>query len=205
VLINQCPHNLDLWQWTCGMPKRVRAFCSFGKYHNIEVEDDVTAYVEYENGATGLFVTTTGEAPGTNRLEVTCDRGKVLIEGGSIKFWRTRTGVGEHTRTCKKGFRLPEIWKCDVPTSSSEGGHQGVTRGFIDTILHDKELLTPGIDGIKSLSLSNAMHLSAWTDDWVDLPIDEDLYYEKLKERIATSTYKKPEGESKIMDVEGSF
>jgi len=205
VLINQCPHNIDLWQWTCGMPKRVRAFCHFGKYHNIEVEDDVTAYVEYENGATGLFITTTGEAPGTNRLEVTCDRGKVLIEGDGLKFWRTRKLVSENTRTSKRGFGKPETWKCDVPLRGGGGGHQEVTRGFIDTILHDKPLLTPGTDGIKSLSLSNAMHLSAWTDDWVDLPIDEDLFYEKLKERIATSTYKKPDIESKVMDVEGTF
>ena len=68
VLINQCPHNLDLWQWICGMPARIRAFCSYGKYHDIEFEDDVTAYMEYENGATGVFITTTGEAPGPTVL-----------------------------------------------------------------------------------------------------------------------------------------
>ena len=30
VLLNQCPHNLDVIQWICGMPSRVRAFCHEG-------------------------------------------------------------------------------------------------------------------------------------------------------------------------------
>ena len=85
VLINQCPHNLDLWQWICGMPNKVQAFMGFGKWHNIEVEDDVTAYVEYPNGATGVFITTTADAPGTNRLEVTGTRGKVIMEDGKLR------------------------------------------------------------------------------------------------------------------------
>jgi predicted dehydrogenase len=204
VLLNQCPHNLDLWQWTCGMPKRVRAFCYFGKYHDIEVEDDVTAYVEYENGATGLFITTTGEHPGTNRLEVNGDKGKVVIEGGKLTFWRNRVPVSQFNREFKGGFGSPESWKCDVPVSAKGGGHAEVTRGFVAAIREGKPLLTPGADGIKSLSLSNAMLLSAWTDSWVDIPFDDDLFHEKIKEKIATSTYKKPDG-GKAMDVDGTF
>ncbi|MFU0800942.1 MAG: Inositol 2-dehydrogenase [Xylanivirga thermophila] len=115
VLLNQDPHQLDLWQWMCGMPKRVRAFCAFGKYHDIEVEDDVTAYVEYPNGATGLFVTCTGEAPGTNRFEVSGDRGKLVIEDGKLIFWRLRTPEREFNSTFKGTFGEPECWKCEVP------------------------------------------------------------------------------------------
>ena len=81
VLLNQCPHQLDLLQWLCGMPKKVRAFCHEAKWHDIEVEDDVTAYLEFENGATGVFVTTTGDAPGTNRLELTFEMGRIICEG----------------------------------------------------------------------------------------------------------------------------
>ena len=86
VLLNQAPHNLDLWQWIFGMPKRIRAFCYNGKYHNISVEDDATIYAEYENGATATFITTTGEYPGTNRLEISGDRGKIVIEHGALRF-----------------------------------------------------------------------------------------------------------------------
>lgn len=100
VLLNQCPHQLDLWQWTIGMlPSRVRAFCSFGKYRDIEVEDEVTAYVEFPNGATGVFVTSIAEVPGTNRLEVTGTRGKVVIEDGKLTFWRLRVSEPEFNRT----------------------------------------------------------------------------------------------------------
>ncbi|WP_019533621.1 Gfo/Idh/MocA family protein [Paenibacillus ginsengihumi] len=205
VLLNQDPHQLDLWQWTVDMmPKRVRAFCHFGKYRNIEVEDDVTAYVEYENGATGLFVTTTGEAPGTNRYEVSGDNGKIVIEDGKLTFWRLRVPEPQFNREYKAGFGSPECWKCEIPVPPGQGGHKGITQNFVDHILKGTPLLAPGEEGIKGLTLSNAMHLSTWTDNWVDLPIDEDLYYEKLQERIAHSTFKKEVRQIGHMDVSGT-
>jgi len=206
VLINQDPHQLDLWQWTIGMmPTRVRAFCHFGKYRNIEVEDDVTAYVEYANGATGVFVTTTGEAPGTNRFEVTGDRGKIVIEDGKLTFWRLRVPEPEFNATYTGGFGQPECWKCEIPVSGNNPEHQGITQNFVDAILKGSPLIAPGEEGILGLTLSNAMHLSTWTDDWVDLPIDEDLYYELLQERIANSTFKKQEAAEKVADVSNTF
>ncbi|WP_342555577.1 Gfo/Idh/MocA family oxidoreductase [Paenibacillus sp. FSL R7-0652] len=192
VLINQDPHQLDLWQWTIGMmPVRMRAFCSFGKYRNIEVEDDVTAYVEYENGATGVFVTTTGEAPGTNRFEVSGDRGKIVIEDGQLTFWRLRESEPEFNQRFTGGFGQPECWKCDVPITGIETGHPGLIRNWVDAIRTGAPLIAPGQDGIHGLTLSNAMLLSTWTDNWVNLPIDEELFYEHLQERIANSTTKK--------------
>ncbi|WP_405172423.1 Gfo/Idh/MocA family oxidoreductase [Paenibacillus sp. FSL H8-0280] len=192
VLINQDPHQLDLWQWTIGMmPVRMRAFCSFGKYRNIEVEDDVTAYVEYENGATGVFVTTTGEAPGTNRFEVNGDRGKIVIEDGKLTFWRLRESEPEFNQRFTGGFGQPECWKCEIPITGVETGHPGLIRNWVDAIRTGVPLIAPGEDGIHGLTLSNAMLLSTWTDNWVDLPIDEDLFYEHLQERIAGSTTKK--------------
>ncbi|MDP4090154.1 MAG: Gfo/Idh/MocA family oxidoreductase [Bacillota bacterium] len=191
VLLNQDPHQLDLWQWICGMPKRVRAFMSFGKYHDIEVEDDVTAYVEYENGATGLFVTSTGEAPGTNRLEVTGDRGKVVIEDDTLTFWRLRVSERDFNRDFKGGFGSPECWKCEIPIQGENSQHIGIMKNWVDAILRGTGLTAPAEEGIRGLTISNAMHLSAWTDSWVEIPFDEDLFYEKLKERIDNSTFKK--------------
>ncbi|MEK4369196.1 Gfo/Idh/MocA family protein [Paenibacillus sp. FSL R5-0473] len=192
VLINQDPHQLDLWQWTIGMmPVRMRAFCSFGKYRNIEVEDDVTAYVEYENGATGVFVTTTGEAPGTNRFEVNGDRGKIVIEDGKLTFWRLQESEPEFNQRFTGGFGQPECWKCEIPITGVETGHPGLIRNWVDAIRTGVPLIAPGEDGIHGLTLSNAMLLSTWTDNWVDLPINEDLFYEHLQERIAGSTTKK--------------
>lgn len=194
VLLNQDPHQLDLWQWTINMmPKRVRAFCYFGKYRNIEVEDDVTAFVEYENGATGVFVTTTGEAPGTNRLEISGDRGKVVIEDNKLTFWRLRVSEREFNATFTGGFGQPECWKCEIPVHGEKPDHKGITQNWVNSILNDEPLIAPGEEGIKGLMLSNAMLLSTWTDNWVDLPIDDELYYALLQEKIAASGQRKAE------------
>lgn len=204
VLLNQDPHQLDLWQWMCGVPTRVRAFCAFGKYHNIEVEDDVTAYVEYENGATGLFVTSTGETPGTNRFEISANRGKLVIEDNKLTFWRLRVTERQFNAEYKGGFGEPECWKCDIPIHGNATDHKGITSNWVQAILKGTPLLAPGIEGINGLQISNAMHLSAWTDAWVNIPVDEDLYYNKLQEVIKSSTFEKTSA-GKTLDVKGTY
>jgi predicted dehydrogenase len=206
VLINQSPHQLDLWQWFCGMPKRVRAFCSFGKYHDIEVEDDVLAYVEYENGATGSFITSTGETPGTNRLEIAGNNGRIVMEGGKLVFDRTRVSERQFNSEFKGGFGEPEIWKCDIPTSSSDDNHAGVLDAWGKAIqANDSSLMVAkGQEGIRGVELANAMLLSTWIDDWVDLPIDEDLFFGKLEEKIETSRFVKKTVATE-MNIDASF
>lgn len=206
VLVNQCPHNLDLWQWFCGMPTRVRAFCGFGRHHDIEVEDDVTAYVEYANGATGTFITTTGEAPGTNWMEISGDRGRLRMEGNSITFWRTNRSVREFLETSPNGFSQPETWRCEIPVGGSSDGneHRSITRGWVAAIQDGKPLLAQGSEGINGVQLANAMLLSAWTDDWASVPTDEEKFYSLLQEKIRTSSVKKAVSE-KVLDLTGTY
>ncbi|WP_322906230.1 Gfo/Idh/MocA family oxidoreductase [Paenibacillus campi] len=190
VLINQCPHQLDLLQWTTGMmPERIRAFCRFGHYRKIEVEDDVTAYAEYANGASAVFITTTGEAPGTNRLEMTGDRGKVVIEHDRLTFWRLRESEPEFNSHYTGKFGSPECWQCDIPIEGEETGHPGIMRNWIDAIRYGTPLLSPGEEGIYGLTLSNAMLLSTWTDSWVHLPLDEQQFTAELEQRRQQSVY----------------
>lgn len=193
VLLNQCPHQLDLWQWMLGgkMPKRVRGFCAYGKMHDIEVEDDVTAYCEYENGATAVFIASTYETPGTNRLEISGDRGKIVVEENKIIFYRNEIGERQFNETFKGGFGKPNCWKCEIPINETATSHSGIVENWADGILKGNPLLAPGIDGIKGLEISNAIHLSSWLDDWVTLPVDEDLYYKMLQEKIKNSKGKK--------------
>ena len=206
VLLNQSPHNLDLWQWICGMPTRVRAFCKMGHHHHIETEDEVTAYVEYENGATGVFVTSTGEAPGTQFMEIAADRGKVLMEtgrggGGSpITFWRTVDGVKKFLDETEAGFAKPETWKTEIPGGSGPE-HRGILVNWTEAILDGVELLAPGTDGLNGVMLANAMLMSAWTDDWVDVPIDDDAYAAMLAEKAERSTFVKRERKAKVEAV----
>ncbi|MCQ6562591.1 Gfo/Idh/MocA family protein [Paenibacillus mendelii] len=208
VLINQCPHNLDLWQWTTGMmPVRVRAFCAFGKHRNIEVEDDVTAYVEYANGATGVFITTTGEAPGTNRFEVTGDRGKIVIEDDKLTFWRLRESERAFNARNKEAFGAPECWKVEVPIHGGSTEHVGIIQNFTDAVLNGTPLIAPGEEGIHGLTISNAIHLSTWIDGWVDLPLDEALHEAELNKRIAESSSRKAQvqTDAKPADLTGTF
>ena len=190
VLLNQCPHQLDLLQWLCGLPTRVRAFCHEGKWHDIEVEDDVTAYLEFENGATGVFVTTTGDAPGTNRLEITGTRGKVVCENGRLLFHRLETDEREWCRTSKEGFKKPPCETVEVETDGLNPQHPGVLNAFAAHILRGEPLVADGREGIRGLMLSNAMHLSSWLDREVTLPIDENLFWELLQQKQKTSRRK---------------
>ena len=186
VLLNQAPHQLDLWQWCCGMPVRLRAFCYFGKYHTIEVEDDVTAFVEYPSGATGVFVTGTGDAPGSNRLEVTGDNGKAVIEDGKLTFWELAVPEPEF-RSHSVGLGGLEATRSEFRPEGKAAGHAGITQNFVDAIREGAELVAPGVEGIRGLALANSMLLSAWCDDWVPVPPDEDLYYDHLQERSGSS------------------
>lgn len=181
VLLNQAPHNLDLWQWIFGMPKRIRAFCSAGKYHNIDVEDDVTIYGEYENGATAVFISTTGEAPGTNRLEISGDKGKLVLEDGKLKWWKLAVPEREFCFTSKEGFCTPET-SYEEFTAEEPDGHPILLENFAEAILEGAELTADGREGIKSLSISNAAYISSWTDSWAEIPTDEALFEEHLLE-----------------------
>ncbi len=203
VLLNQCPHQLDLLQWLCGLPVRVRAFCHEGKWHDIEVEDDVTAYMEFENGATGVFVTTTGDAPGTNRLEITGSKGKVVCDNDRLVFSRLTTDEREWCVSCPEGFKKPEWETFEVETDGQNPQHPGVLNAFAAHILRGEKLVADGREGIRGLMLSNAMHLSSWLDRTVEIPFDEKLFLDLLNERRRHSRRK--EDADITFDTEGSY
>jgi predicted dehydrogenase/sugar phosphate isomerase/epimerase len=192
VLLNQCPHQLDLWQWICGMPSKIRAFCHEGKWHDIEVEDDVTIYAEYPNGATGVFVTTTGDYPGSNRLEITMDRAKLVCDDGEkITLIELDESISHNIKNCDKGFTDIGTHEVNVVTDGLNEQHSGVLNAFAAHIIHGTPLVADGKEGIRGLSISNAAHLSSWTGDTVELPVDEDKFYDMLMKKVETSKAKK--------------
>lgn len=204
VLLNQCPHNLDLWQWICGMPVKIHAKMHFGKWHDIEVEDDVTACVEYENGATGVFITSTGDTPGTNRFEILLDKGKLVSENGKLYMWKLEQSEPEFSKTNKQAFGEPKAEFVEAETDGSSEQHVGVLNAFAGAILRGTPLVAGGEEGINGLMISNAMHLSAWLDKEIELPFDEDLFYEELMKRVKTSRRK--EGfQSVVADTSGTY
>lgn len=190
VLLNQCPHQLDLWQWICGMPVKVESHLHFGKWHDIEVEDDVTTYVEYANGATGVFITTTGDAHGTNRFEIQMDRAKFVVENNKLVMTEYEMTEQEFSKTNTQPFATVNSKTFEVETDGENPQHIGVLNAWADAILHGGKLVAEGKEGINGLTLSNAMHLSAFLGKEVEIPFDEELYYNELMKRVATSKRK---------------
>ena len=191
VLLNQAPHNLDLWQWICGMPVKISAHMKFGKWHDIEVEDDVTAYCEYENGATGVFITTTGDAKGTNRFEIQLDKAKIVADYSGLSVLEFDMPEPEFSRTNTVPFGNMGAHKLDLDLDGSNPQHDGVLRAWGGAILRGEPLVAHGSEGIYGLTISNAMHLSAWLGKETDLrEFDPELFYSELQKRVATSRRK---------------
>lgn len=196
VLLNQAPHNLDLWQWICGMPVSVTAFCNTGKFHHIETEDEATVYVEFPNGATGVFITSTGDLPGTNRLEISGTGGKAVLENGKLKFRKLRQDERDICKNSKESFAIPETDYTEYECGS-ESGHIGVLQNFADAILYGEELIAPGYEGINELSISNAAYLSEWNGNKkISLPFDTVEFDLKLTEKAKMSSVKEVTADS---------
>jgi predicted dehydrogenase len=199
VLLNQCLHNLDVLQWLLGMPARVRGFCQLGRFHQIEVEDNVTAYLEWPNQATGVFVSSTGEAPGVNRLEIVGTRGTLILEHGKLQFTRNATDMLEFSRTSKSGFVKPESQTEEIPFPNTAAPHAALMHNFVNAICQGEPLIAPGVEGIHSVELANAIVYSSLLGQTVDLPMNGAAWETKLNQLIAESKLKK-----KVISVEAS-
>ena len=212
VMLNQCPHQLDLWQWLCGMPVKIRAFCHEGKWHDIEVEDDVTIYAEYANGATGTFITTTGDCPGTNRLEITLDGAKLLCDMSSpysresaLWIYELNGSTEAQIKNAKGGFEpLSGAWR-KVETDGQNPQHVGVLNAFAAHILRGEPLIAEGAEGIRGLEISNAAFLSSWLNETVCLPIDDEMYWDMLQDKIRHSHHEKVVREATVEDLSGTY
>ena len=190
VLLNQAPHNLDLWQWICGMPVSVTAQCEVAKYHRIEVEDEAILFTRYANGATGLFITSTGEFPGTNRLEISGELGKLVLEEGKLKWWKLHANEREVRFASEANFAKIDMDYTEIVPQEKEAAHAGILQNFANAILEGEPLLSPGEDGIQELTLSNAAYLSQWKGNVpVTLPLDGDEFDHLLAQRAAASAY----------------
>jgi len=208
VLINQCPHNLDLIQWFVGLPNKVTANVGLGKFHDIEVEDDVTALLEYPNGATGVFVTTTGDSPGTNRLEIGGDGGKIITDGHHLELYKTHESVAQFCKTTQQSFGNVGADKYNIEVNGKELGHKYVTTRFIEAIAkNDQSLLVAhASEGINGLELGNAMLMSGLLGEPVKIPTPRAKYEKMIKDMAAKSKVKKPKPAKKTkVDMGASF
>ncbi len=198
VLLNQAPHNLDIWQWICGMPTTVTAICNISKFHEVEVEDEATLYTTYENGATGVFITSTGEFPGTNRLEISGSKGKIILEDGILKHWKLSEDCDKVSKESDQSFLSIET-EYNEYTFPKEKAHAGILQNFTNAILNGEELLSTGYDGINELIISNAAYLSQWRGNVpVAIPFNTDEFDEILKEKSGNNEVNHSNNKSKM-------
>ncbi len=196
VLMNQAPHNIDLWQWICGMPAEITAFLGVGKWHDIEVEDEATLYARYENGATGVFITSTGDLPGTNRLEICGTRGSLTVEQGRLTHKKLKTDERELCRTCPESRPTGDV-EVEVFEPKTKGkAHAGILENFANAVNFGEKLLAPGEEGLNELMISNAAYLSAWTGSPAALPFDEarEARYDELLAQKQAASRTRPGG-----------
>jgi predicted dehydrogenase len=191
VLLNQCLHNLDTLQWLCGMPARVRGFCQIGRFHQIEVEDNVTVYLEWANGATGTFISSTGETPGTNRFEIVGTRGTLVLENNKLTFTRNEADMLEFSKTAKQGFVKPGSRTEEIAFENAAAPHATMVQNFVNAILDGAPLIAPGEEGINSVELANVMIYSSLLGQTMELPMDGAAWEKKLNQLIAESKIEK--------------
>lgn len=205
LLVNQCIHNLDIFQWLCGMPSKVTAFCQFGKYHDIEVEDEATAYLDYANGASGVFIGSTGEAPGINRLDIIGDRGSLTFDGEQLLLTENSPATSEYNRDTRDMFGMPDSQTRDITPARDINQHREILSNFSNAITNGEALIAPAAEGLQSLALANSMLLSTWQSRPVELPLDSQAYQAELERHLADSQLREKADIEATIDMSKSY
>lgn len=205
LLVNQCIHNLDILQWIGGLPNQINALCEFGKFHHIEVEDEVTASFKYDNGATGAFVGSTGEAPGVNRFDIIGDKGSLCLDSGQLIHKENAQSTHAFSQSTKNMFGMPQTTQIEIALVESVNQHACILNNFVDAILNNAPLIAPASEGLASLDMANAMLLSTWQNRWVDLPLDRVGYHNILRKKISQSTFRAKSDVQANVDMSQSF
>ena len=205
VLLNQCLHQLDAMQWITGMPNRVSSHVGIGKWHDIEVEDDVTCYMDFPNGATGAFITSSGETPGSNRFEIAGTKGRLILENEKLTLTRNAVPSDEWCKTSKIGFQQPDTTVEEIPIPGSESPHAKLMTNFVNAIIDNEPLIAPGAEGIGSVELANVMVYSGIIGKAIELPMNGAEWETKLNELIVNSNHEKKTVEVSNEDFAASF
>ena len=185
LLINQSQHYLDLWLWLLGMPDKVYTDLSFGRYVPITVDDAVDMQLLYDNGLHGTFISSTGEAPGVNRLEIWGDKGRLCVEDTARVFLdenevSTTRFAAESTQVYGD---LPHHCR-ELPVEPTPEMYQTILRNFCDHLRKGTPMIADGTDGLRAVELTNGAYVSAWLERKVQLPVEDGVFEELLHKKM---------------------
>jgi len=205
LLLNQCIHNLDVLQWCVGLPTEVTAQIGFGKFHDIEVEDEVSALFRHDNGVTGSLIASSGEAPGINQFDLVCDRGMIRCDGETLTVWKGNESTAAHSKHTRAMFGTPEFSPSVYEPSATSPQHAYPLNDFARAILSGSPMHTPASEGLGSLHLANALLMSGWHHQSVSLPLSASVYEQALQQRMRESSLRAPEKLNVEIDMNKSY
>lgn len=186
ALINQGAHILDIWQWLFGMPQKIYAEIPFGKYNEFKVDDEATISMRYENGATGVFMLTTGEAVWQERLEIVGTKGRMLLEDDILHIYRYSKDSTEYIATEDVNSREHlAITEEVINFGKAEEPYVEILENFAEAVISGDSsiLIAPGEEAINQLMLTNGAYCSAWKGMPVCLPLDAEEYEATFREQ----------------------
>ncbi len=201
VLINQAPHYLDLFTWLGGLPKTITGQTRT-RLHDIEVEDEAFATLEYANGAHGYLYASTTEVPNHNLIEICGDKGKLVLDNGKLRVDGLDTPIREFTRTNESMWASPKSSESGVelPADPPIKGHAAITQNFARSILFGEPLISPGEDGLNAVEMINGLILSGKTGKTVSVPVNRAEYDHLIGELKAGSRQKAAVNEQRVTD-----
>jgi len=169
ALANQGVHYADQLRWAMGPIKSLSAKAAMLGHARIEVEDVVTASIEFESGAIGTLTATTCAWPG---FDTTLE---IYGTGGSVKI--------ANNEITKAVFTGGETYDADTlkatsqsagaadPAAISNYGHTAQFRDFIGAIREGRAPWITGEMGRDALELVIGVYKSARTGKSVSFPL----------------------------------
>lgn len=187
LLINQSQHFLDVWQWLLGMPDHVLASVEYGRYNDFFVDDSMDIQFFYESGLHGTFITSSGENPGINRLELWGTKGRLCVEDHCRITFDENVMSTEEFRECNtEAYGVLQYHRREIPVNTEKtDGYQKIFQNFADHIRKGTPLMATGEDGLRTVMMANGAYLSSWLGKKMAYPIDDEEYAGMLEEKIA--------------------
>jgi len=188
ALMNQGVHYVDQLRWIMGPVKSVAATMGTIAHERIEVEDIVSASIEFTNGAVGTLLASTAMFPGYKQsLEIYGTRGTVLIDNSKVRHAQFASGDEEQSMfgikaappVVQDGVFLDSGESGDTgqsqgagdPRAISGGGHVAHLRDLIGAIREDRETFMNGQEARNALELIVGVYESARTGKRITFPL----------------------------------
>lgn len=182
VLMSQAVHQIDSLVWLAGLPSTVSAWARRSR-HDVQIEDDVVAMLEFPNGARGTLVASTTDPVGRDAITLHGERGSLEIEGFRLRratFGDGSQGAQQLTDESTEDFDDVGVEWADVVEPGGRSEYFDLTldchRDFVEAIHAGRDPVNTPAEAGRAVELINALYLSAVRGAPVDLPIDAREY-----------------------------